>query len=113
MPELATHAKTVKLRHKTIEGQDDYNNDTFSWTEENVYPALVAPTESQEDASSVDINGFTVKYDLILPKTYTRDLTGSEAYLDGVWMQIRFPSGNFDTSPNSYGRTVKVGIKNG
>jgi hypothetical protein len=44
----------VTLRHRVVAGQDEYNNDTYAFTEVQVGPCSVQPTSSQEATSFTD-----------------------------------------------------------
>jgi|SRR5580765_4588690 len=42
------HGQYVTLRHRVVAGQDEYNNDTYAFTEVQVGPCSVQQTSSRE-----------------------------------------------------------------
>lgn len=52
----------VTVRHRTVSGQDDYGNDTYSYTTAEVGPCSIQQASSREDVSFNDqvITGITV-----------------------------------------------------
>jgi hypothetical protein len=52
-PALA-NGQYVTLRHRVVAGQDEYNNDTYAFTEVQVGPCSVQPTSSRESINFTD-----------------------------------------------------------
>lgn len=52
-PVLA-NGRMVTLRHRRVSGQDAYNNDTYSYTEEQVGPCSIQQTNSRETTTFAD-----------------------------------------------------------
>ncbi len=48
------HGQYVTLRHRVVAGQDEYNNDTYSFIEVQVGPCSVQQASSQEEVSFAD-----------------------------------------------------------
>src|ERR1700747_3552790 len=48
------HGQYVTLRHRVVAGQDEYNNDTYAFTEVQVGPCSVQQTTSREAVNFTD-----------------------------------------------------------
>lgn len=48
------HGQYVTLRHRVVAGQDDYNNDTYAFTEVQVGPCSIQQTTSREAINFTD-----------------------------------------------------------
>jgi hypothetical protein len=79
------HGQTVTLRHRVAAGKDEYNNDTYSFTEVKVGPCSVQQTTSREAVNFTD----QVSTNILVFVPYGTDVGYLDAMIiDGVEYEV-------------------------